>query len=257
MKKLLADIFICRTDNFGLLVHSPGDDLTMAVDSPDGDEILRRLQKNDWHLSHVFNTHHHQDHICGNLVLKAASSCRIIGPKSDSGRIEGIDIGLEDGEKWMFGSHQARLIMTPGHTSGSCCLWFEQERLLFTGDTLFSMGCGRLFEGSAGQMFASLQKIAALPDDTMIYCGHEYSLTNAEFAIELEPGNEALQTRLKQVRKLRRAGLPTLPVSLATEKATNPFLRTHSPEIRQNLGFDQGIPDIEVFAAIRELRNNF
>jgi hydroxyacylglutathione hydrolase len=228
----------------------------MAVDSPDGDNISRHLEKKNWKLTHIFNTHHHHDHVEGNEILKGEHGCEIIGAAPDAGKIPAIDAALEDGEEFDFGRHRARLLLTPGHTAGSACLHFPQAALLFTGDTLFSMGCGRLFEGDAAQMRASLQKIAALPDETLIYCGHEYSLTNAEFAMELEPGNKELQKRLAEVKKLRRERRATLPVTLGVEKATNPFLRPHSREIRRNLHMEDA-SDIEVFAAIRELRNNY
>ncbi len=248
--------FRCRSDNFGLLMHDPAANLTASIDTPDGETIWQELAKRGWQLSHIFNTHHHYDHVPGNEMLKERSHCTIVGARNDAHRIPLIDVKLSDGNRYDFGSHKITMIETPGHTLGSVCFFVEPEKLLFTGDTLFSLGCGRLFEGSAQMMWQSLQRISALPDETKIYCGHEYTLTNGEFALEIEPRNKALLARMEDVRKLRRAQLDTLPVTLATEKATNPFLRSHSPEI-QNYFSLEGHPEHEVFAATRTLKDDF
>jgi len=256
MLKLKIAQFRCRSDNFGLLLHDPASGQTAAIDTPDGDTIWRKLQELDWQLSHIFNTHHHYDHVPGNEMLKERTGCTIIGAKTDAHRIPGIDVKLMDEEIFQFGGRAITLLETPGHTMGCVCYHIPEERLLFTGDTLFSMGCGRLFEGTPEIMWSSLQKLKALPDDTNIYCGHEYSLTNAEFALEIEPGNEALQARAREVRALRRAHKDTLPISLATEKETNPFLRPDSAEIQAFFNL-QGASKTEIFAAIRAYRNQF
>jgi len=256
MSELEVAQFRCRSDNFGLLIHDKTSGLTAAIDTPDGEKIWKELHERNWQLSHIFNTHHHYDHVPGNEMLKERTGCTIIGAKMDAHRIPGIDIQLTDGEQYLFGNQEITMIETPGHTMGCVCYYVEEDRLLFTGDTLFSMGCGRLFEGSAQIMWHSLQKIKALPEDTKIYCGHEYTLTNAEFALEIEPGNKALQARANEVRELRRNRQDTLPISLSTEKATNPFLRTDSTEI-QNFFNLQGASQTKIFAAIRARRNQF
>ena len=256
MDTLQVAQFRCREDNFGLLLHDPASGLTAAIDTPDGETIWRELQKRGWKLSHIFNTHHHYDHVPGNEMLKKRSNCIIIGAANDAHRIPGIDVRLEDSETFSFGRHQIEMLETPGHTMGCVCYFVKEEKLLFTGDTLFSMGCGRLFEGDAEIMWHSLQKILALPDETKIWCGHEYTLTNGEFALEIEPDNKALQERVEEVRRLRRTRKDTLPVSLGIEKATNPFLRPDSAEIRRFFNLPDASKE-EVFAATRAYRNNY
>lgn len=256
MSKLEIHQFLCRSDNFGLLMHDPATGLTASIDTPDGDQIWQELSEKNWQLTHIFNTHHHHDHVPGNEMLKKKTGCVIVGCKNDAPRIPGIGCELEDGEVYSFGAHNITMLETPGHTLGSVCYYVEPDKILFVGDTLFSMGCGRLFEGSAETMWHSMQKILAHPNETKIYCGHEYTLTNAEFALEIEPDNKALQTRAKDVKNLRHAHQATLPVSLATEKATNPFLRSDSPDIQKFFDLEGRSP-IDVFAATRTMRNDF
>ena len=256
MSKLSVHQFRCRSDNFGLLLHDPETGLCASIDTPDGETIWHELETKGWQLTHIFNTHHHYDHVPGNEMLKERSGCTIVGSKNDAQRIPGIDQLLEDGDAYEFGANTITMLETPGHTLGSVCFFVEPDHILFTGDTLFSMGCGRLFEGSAELMWQSMQKICALPDDAQIYCGHEYTLQNAEFALDVEPNNQALRQRADEVRALRRARKDTLPVSLATEKATNPFLRSNSREIQKKFGLE-GQADIKTFSATRALKDNF
>ncbi len=256
MHKLEVIQFKCRSDNFGVLLHDRDANLTASIDTPDGEVIWRELVTRKWQLTHIFNTHHHYDHVPGNEMLKERTGCMIVGAKNDASRIPGIDCKLEDGEVFPFGTHQIRLIETPGHTLGSVCYYVEPDRILFTGDTLFSMGCGRMFEGRADVMWQSMLKLRALPDETMVYCGHEYTLQNAEFALEVDPHNKALHTRVEEVKKLRRAHKDTLPVALGTEKETNPFLRADRAEIKKYFGLERQ-PDAECFAAARQLKNEF
>ena len=256
MNELQIHQFPCRTDNYGVLVHDPATKLCATIDTPDGDEILRELDNKGWQLTHIFNTHHHYDHIPGNLMLKERTGCTIVGSKRDAHQIPGIDTQMVEGEIYQFGTHRITLLETPGHTLGSVCYYIEPGKILFAGDTLFSMGCGRMFEGTAAMMWQSMVKIRALHDDTQLYCGHEYTLSNAEFALEVEPDNKALQQRVDEVKKLRRAHLPTLPISLGTEKATNPFLRADCSSLQQFFGMQGEAPD-EVFAAVRTLKNDF
>ena len=214
-------------DNYGYLLEA--DDGTVAVlDPSEPGAVIELLDKRGLGLNFVFNTHHHGDHIGGNAALKAKYGCKIIGPKADAHRIPDMDTGLAEGDTFSFGSDTAQIIETPGHTSGHICLYFPDSAVLFCGDTLFSMGCGRLFEGTAEQMWQSLSKISTLPDNTMIYCGHEYTAANGAFCLTVEPANSALQERMKEVEELRAANMPTIPVSLGIEKQTNVFLRAGS-----------------------------
>ncbi|MEX0951233.1 MAG: hydroxyacylglutathione hydrolase, partial [Gammaproteobacteria bacterium] len=209
-----------------------------------------------WQLTHILNTHHHWDHTGGNLALKKATGCTVIGPHSEAGRIPGLDTAVADGDVIEFGGHRIEVLETSGHTSGHVVYYLPEEKLAFVGDTLFAMGCGRLFEGSAEQMWHSLQKIMAWPDDTRLYCAHEYTEANASFALTVEPENTELQHRAKEVRGLRAENQPTIPTTLIREKATNPFLRVDSPAIRSRLEMKNARPE-EVFARIRALKDNF
>lgn len=240
----------CLADNYGWLVHDPGSGLTAAVDTPDAAAIRAALDARGWRLDYILNTHHHSDHAGGNLALKAATGCTVVGCRADAARIPGIDITLDDGDHFALGGHAARVVETPGHTVGHICYLFEADRAAFVGDTLFSLGCGRLFEGTPAQMWQSLQKLMALPDDTRVYCAHEYTAANGRFAVTLEPRNPALAARLVEVAALRAAGEPTVPSTIGLEKATNPFLRPASPELRASLG----MPDAPAVAVLAETR---
>ncbi len=258
MTHKLPDIckFTCRSDNYGYLVHDPVSKQTAAIDAPDADAISRKLAEKGWSLSHILNTHHHYDHVEANLALKEQTGCQIIGARGAGEKIPGIDMRVSEGELIHIGGIAARVIETPGHTLGDIVYHFERAGAAFTGDTLFVLGCGRLFEGSAAQMWNSLQKLMRLPPQTMLYCGHEYSITNAEFALEMEPENKALQEMAAKIRDLRRKGEASVPTSLAQEMAANPFLRPDSPEIRRNLGMMDAETG-EVFAEIRRLKDQF
>ena len=196
-------MFPCLSDNYGYLLHDAEHALTAAIDTPDAAAILEALDAKQWRLTHILNTHHHGDHAGGNLELKSRTGCEIIGPAADAGRIPGIDRGVGDGDTIDFGGTVIEVFDTPGHTRGHIVFLLRQARIAFVGDTLFSLGCGRLFEGTPEQMWGSLQKIMAWPADTKLYCAHEYTLANARFATTLEPGNAALQARLAEVEALR------------------------------------------------------
>lgn len=256
MSALQIHQFPCLQDNYGYLLHDSDSGLTAAIDSPDADAIRRALDQRGWQLDYILNTHHHADHAGGNLALKAGTGCKVVGARADAGRIPGLDIQVAEGDRFALGEHSARIIETPGHTRAHLCYVFDADRMAFVGDTLFSMGCGRLFEGTPAQMWASLQKIMQLPDETRIYCAHEYTQSNGRFALTLEPDNPALLARLREVAALRTAGQPTVPSTLGTEKATNPFLRPASPALRATLGL-AAATDTEVFAETRKRKDQF
>lgn len=216
------------TDNYIWLVHDSASGETAAVDPGDAAPALAEGKRRGWPIGQVWNTHHHWDHSGGNLAMKAATGCTVSGPAAED--IPGRDIALSEGAELRIGDHAGRVIEIPGHTLGHVALVFDDERIAFVGDTLFAMGCGRLFEGTPEQMHNSLRRLAALPADTALYCGHEYTLANARFAAHAEPGNDAIAARLQQVRTLRDEGRITLPTSVAEERATNPFVRASTPE---------------------------
>jgi hydroxyacylglutathione hydrolase len=249
-------MFACLQDNYGYLLHDAETSVTAAIDTPDAGAILAALAERRWQLTHILNTHHHADHAGGNLALKKHTGCRIIGPRADAERIPGIDVHVGDGDSFELGSHRVEVFDTPGHTRGHIVYWLPQDDAAFVGDTLFAMGCGRLFEGTPAQMWSSLQKIVRWPDRTRLYCAHEYTQANGRFALTVEPGNRALAQRMQDVVRLRAEGRPTIPTTVALEKATNPFLRPASPDLQATLGL-VGASETEVFAKTRALKDAF
>ncbi len=249
--------FICLTDNIGVLVHVPESGATAAIDAPEAPPILAALAAENWWLTDILVTHHHADHVQGIAGLKAAfPDARVIGPAQEAAKIGTLDQLVDEGDSVFVGTHEAKIIAVPGHTRGHIAYWFEKDALLFAGDTLFAMGCGRCFEASPAVLYQSLIKLAALPDHTQIYCGHEYTLANARFARTVDPGNEALRQRAEAVATQRAAGRLTLPTQMALERATNPFLRVAQSEIQASLGL-WGADPAQVFAALRERKNRF
>jgi hydroxyacylglutathione hydrolase len=228
-------------DNYIHLITADNGEL-YVVDPAVGEPVADILNSRDKKLSAILNTHHHWDHIGGNKYLKKKYDCKIYAPKSDAHRIPDIDFPLSEGDAVDIGGHKGMTLETPGHTTGHICFYFEKEKVLFAGDTVFSMGCGRLFEGSPEQMWHSLSKIINLPDDTSIYCAHEYTLDNAKFCQTIEPENEDLIARIIEAKALREEGKPTLPTTIGLEKNTNVFFRAGSAE---------------KFAEIREAKDNF
>lgn len=249
-------MFPCLQDNYGFLLHDEETGVTATVDTPEVEVILGALREKGWNLTHILNTHHHPDHAGGNLAIKEKTGCRIIGPRADAARIPGIDEQVGEGDEFRLGGHPVRVFDTPGHTRGHIVYYLPEDRAAFVGDTLFAMGCGRLFEGTPEQMWTSLQKLMQWPDDTSIYCAHEYTQANARFALSVEPDNEALVERARQVDALRARNEPTVPTTMGIEKATNPFLRPMSPEISARVGLD-GADLVEVFARTRALKDAF
>ena len=244
------------SDNYGYLLHDAATGDTAVVDPAEAGPVLAALEAEGWRLGHILNTHHHLDHIGGNAELKAATGALIAAPRADLHRIPHVDVPLAEGDRYKVGGSEAQVFAVPGHTSGHIALWFEADQALFSGDTLFSLGCGKLFEGTPDEMWRSLGKLRALPDATRVYCGHEYTQSNARFALTIEPGNPALEARAAEVAALRAAGTPTIPTILGVEKATNPFLRADVPAVQAALGLG-GRSATEVFAAIRRGKDNF
>lgn len=244
------------TDNYIYLIHDPASGDTAAVDPAEAWPVIDALQSRGWTLTHVLNTHHHWDHVGGNLELRQRTGCKIIAPAVDNHRIPGIDLGVGEGDTINLGAHTAEVIFTPGHTLGHVVYHFAKQRLLFCGDTLFAMGCGRLFEGTAEQMWNSLQRLKRLPADTRVYCTHEYTQNNGRFALTVEPDNQALQTRMREVAKLRASNLPTVPSTIGEELATNPFFREDSPALQKTLGL-MGATPAQIFTEVRRLKDKF
>jgi hydroxyacylglutathione hydrolase len=211
------------TDNYIWLVHDEPSGETAVVDPGDAAPVLAEIERRGWTVTQIWNTHHHWDHTGGNLALKEATGARVAGPAAED--IKGRDVDLSEGSELRIGDHRGRVIEIPGHTLGHVALIFDDDRIAFVGDTLFAMGCGRLFEGTAQQMHDSLQRLAGLPPDTALYCGHEYTLANARFAAHAEPNNAAIAARLAEVQALREADKITLPTSVGEERETNPFVR--------------------------------
>ncbi|CAM8987951.1 unnamed protein product [Rhodiola kirilowii] len=254
---LQIELVPCLKDNYAYLLHDVDTGTVGIVDPSESLPVIDVLSRSDRNLTYILNTHHHYDHTGGNLELKARYGAKVIGSGTDSDRIPGIDIALKDGDKWMFAGHEVIVLETPGHTRGHISFYFPGAGAIFTGDTLFSLSCGKLFEGTPEQMSSSLQKITSLPENTSIYCGHEYTLSNSKFALSVEPRNEKLQSYASHVAHLRKKGLPTVPSSIKLEKACNPFLRTSSSEIRRSLKIPATASEAEALGVIRQAKDNF
>ena len=248
--------FPCLSDNYGYLVHEPSSGATATIDTPEVEPILRALADRGWSLTHILNTHHHFDHAGGNAALKEATGCVVIGPRGERDLIPGIDRAVGDGDIVELGNARARVIEVPGHTRGHIAYSFADDRIAFVGDTLFALGCGRLFEGTPQQMWTSLNKLMLLPDDTTVYCAHEYTQSNARFALSVEPRNAALVARAREIDEKLARGEWTVPTSMGLEKATNPFLRAASPDLRSTIGM-RDASDVDVFAETRRRKDSF
>ena len=246
--------FLIGSDNFGVLVHDPKTGATASIDAGEEAPILAALEKTGWRLTDILVTHHHGDHIAGLAGLRSKLGARVVGAAADRYRIADIDLAVKEGDSFTVGGLKINVIETPGHTVGHIAFYLPVEKMLFAGDTLFAMGCGRLFEGSPADMYHSLQKLAALPADTALYCGHEYTLSNGRFALRVDPENAALKKRMVEVEALRAQDRFTIPSTLALEFATNPFLRAADPAIAKTMGL-AGQPPLAVFTVLRELKN--
>jgi len=246
------EIVPCLSDNYAYLVQSGA--FCAVVDPSEAEPVQAALARRGWTATHILNTHHHGDHTGGNLALKAATGAIVVGPGKDAARIPGLDVGVDESTGWEFDGRKVQVLEVPAHTRGA--ITFVIDGNAFTGDTLFTLGCGRLFEGDAAMMWNSLSKLMTLPDETLIWCGHEYTQSNGRFALSIEPGNAALVARMKDVDAARAAGKPTVPATLGLEKQTNPFLRPDSAEIRKSLQMENA-GTVAVFGEIRERKNNF
>lgn len=251
-----VELFTCRSDNFGVLARDRETGVTALVDAPEERPILDAVERTGWRPELLLVTHHHHDHVEANLALKQRFGLRIVGPAREASKIPGIDETVAEGDTVEFGGQTVKVIETPGHTAGHVSYHLPGAGIAFTADTLFALGCGRIFEGTPATMLASLKKLAALPPETIVYCGHEYTLSNARFALTVDPDSSALKQRAKKIEALRADGKPTLPTTIGEELATNPFLRWSDPAIRKTLGM-QDAPDEAVFAEIRKRKDQF
>jgi hydroxyacylglutathione hydrolase len=246
----------CLTDNYAYLIHEPATGATAAVDVPDAAPLIAVLEARAWRLTDILITHHHDDHIQGVAALVAATGARVTGAAADVHRLPPLDHSVADGDTVSVGGETGHVLDVPGHTVGHIAIHFPASALVFTADSLMAMGCGRLFEGTAAQMWTSLSRLAALPDDTLVCSGHEYTAGNARFALTIEPDNPDLISRSVAIDAARARGEATVPSVLSVERATNPFLRAASPAIRTAVGLPGG-PDAEVFAEVRRRKDSF
>jgi hydroxyacylglutathione hydrolase len=257
MSKLAIEQIPVLADNYVYLAHDPDSGATAVIDPALAPPVLERLEAKGWRLSHILNTHHHDDHIGGNLALKQATGAQIVGSRKDAARIPGIDIEVADGDSFLLGAAAAMVMEVSGHTIGHIAFWFPSSAALFSGDTLFGLGCGRLFEGSGEQMWESLRKIRNLPDETMVYCAHEYTEANARFARTVERHNQDLLHRIEEIKQTRRHHHPTVPMSLGIERKTNPFLRADISAVKAGVGLPPDADPAQVFTEIRRRKDVF
>jgi hydroxyacylglutathione hydrolase len=256
MAKLDVAQFITRSDNYAVLVHDDASGTTAAIDAPEADPIIAELKKRGWVLTHILVTHKHFDHIEGIPALQAAYDCQVIGPEASAAETGIYDKTIKDGDTFELAGREVRVMATPGHTLDHVSLHVPAEKLVFVGDTIFALGCGRVIEGDHAMMWESLKKLRALPDDTELYCGHEYTLANARFALTVDTGNAAIKKRAAEVEKLRAENRMTLPTTIGEEKATNPFLRADDPAVMKTIGM-AGANPAAVFAEIRTRKDKF
>ena len=245
--------FPCLSDNYGFLVHDDTSGETLCIDTPDAAEYLRQAEAQGWRITQIWNTHWHKDHAGGNLAIKAATGCTITAPAGDAAKIDGVDRTVDQGDRVTLGGYTAQVINVGGHTLGHIAYFLPEAGVAFVGDSLFALGCGRMFEGTAAQFWASLSRLKALPAQTMMYCAHEYTQANARFAVHADPDNAALASYAREIEGKRAAGAPTVPFVLERELATNPFLRADQEAVQARWGNEA----IEAFAALREAKNRF
>ena len=219
-----------RQDNYIWMAHDVASGETVVIDPADAAPVLAEAAKRGWKIGQIWNTHWHGDHIGGNAEIKAATGCNITGPAAEAAKIPTLDVQVREGDRVRIGEFEAEVLEVPAHTAGHIAYYLPEAGIAFVGDTLFAMGCGRLFEGTPAQMFANMQCLAALPPETIVYCAHEYTQSNGRYALHVEPGNVALIDRMREIDALRARGEPTVPTTIALERATNPFMRAGSVE---------------------------
>lgn len=251
---LIVHQFSCLSDNYGFLLHDEASGETVAIDTPDGAEYLRQAQAKGWRITQIWNTHWHQDHAGGNLAIKAATGCVITAPAGDAAKIGGVDRAVGQGDRVALGEFSAQVIDVGGHTLGHVAYHLPEATMAFVGDSLFALGCGRMFEGTPTQFWTSLSRLKALPPETTVYCAHEYTLANARFALHADPDNASLADYASEIEARRARGEPTVPFPLKRELATNPFLRADEEALAKRWG---GGDAVSVFAALREAKNGF
>jgi hydroxyacylglutathione hydrolase len=247
-------LFPCLSDNYGYLIHDPASKAVASIDAPEAGPVIRALEREGWTLTDILVTHHHHDHVGGIAELKQRYNCRVVAPHDKSVSIPDVDLRVRQGDVVKVGTLLARVLETPGHTLDHISYVFDDEKALFAADTLFSIGCGRVFEGNYAMMWDSLLKLRVLPDDFRLYCGHEYTAANVKFALTVEPDNPALKARADEVTRLRAAGKPTIPTLLGEEKKANVFLRADEPSVAAALRL-KGASAAEVFGELRERKN--
>lgn len=256
MTALEIQLVPCLSDNYAYLLRDEDEGICAVVDPSEAAPVKAALEARGWRLTHILNTHHHPDHTGGNVRLKQAFGVPVVGPGKDRERIPALDIGVDETTPFALGSHGARVLEIPAHTRAHIAFAFDTDDAVFTGDTMFAMGCGRLFEGTPDMMWKSLSKLMTLPDSMRVYCGHEYTLNNGRFAMTLEPDNHDLTSRMRDVENCRAKSAPTIPSTIGLEKKTNPFLRPDSPKIRRTLKMEHA-SDVEVFAEMRARKDRF
>jgi hydroxyacylglutathione hydrolase len=249
-------LFLCLTDNYGVLLHDSGTGATASIDAPEAGPVQAALDETGWRLTDILVTHHHADHTGGIEALKARHKCRVVAPDNEKSKIPAVDETVREGDTVKVGKLAAKVIDTPGHTLGHITYWLPDDHLAFVGDTLFSIGCGRVIEGTPEMMWRSLDKLRGLPNETQIYCGHEYTASNVRFALTVDAENPVLVARAAAVKQQVAEGLPTIPVTIGDEKLANPFLRVDVADLAADIGM-AGRPPAEVFAEIRGRKDRF
>lgn len=249
-------LFSCLKDNFGVLLHDPVTGATAAIDAPEAGPVEIVLRETGWKLTDILVTHHHADHTDGIMALKERHKCRVVGPEKEKAKIPGIDETVREGDVVTVGNLKATVIETPGHTLGHISYWLPAEKIVFVGDTLFSIGCGRVIEGTPAMMWKSLAKLRDLPDETTVYCGHEYTAANVKFALSIDGNNADLKARAAEVERQRSSGDATIPITIGAEKKANPFLRPDAPALARSVGMESH-PAADVFAEIRGRKDRF
>ncbi len=254
----MLNIFIINalSDNYIYLLRNENKNITSVIDPGEAEPVIKFLNDKNWHLDEVINTHHHNDHIGGNEKLINIYKSKLIAPSYESNRISNIDIFVSDGETLNISGVTTKIIHTPGHTSGHVCFYMPKERYLFSGDTIFYLGCGRVFEGTMDQMWSSLLKLRSLPDDISVYCGHEYTLSNMKFANYIDPDNKLLNETALKIKKKRKIGLTTMPFNLGIEKKINPFLRVDDDVFIKSIGLSKDEPS-KSFSTLRLKKDGF